>query len=215
MLPPWAPTHLTSPPSPQHSRCKLREAFYSAPTLPDESLLNCVPLFYSIPTARVPLLTNIITKPCGVSLLWICTSQIQSRLKSRLLDLFSKPYNSSYSHFAQKQLMFPIAFRIKPKHTKAPLRLHGRWSPATSMTAHISPPAWMPFSHYSASRIAQPPAKSISSVIFSEKPFPKSSVRIKGTLLCGRITSPLCLHKSTAQGCGLQVGGQRKTVKEP
>lgn len=25
MLPPWAPTHLTSPPSPQHSRCKLEK----------------------------------------------------------------------------------------------------------------------------------------------------------------------------------------------
>ena len=171
------------------------------------SLWNCVPLFYSIPTAPVPLLTNIITKHCGVSLLWICTSH-------GCCIYFPNHRTHHVPILLKNSWCFPLPSEKNQAH-KAPLRLHGRWSHATSVTAHISPPAWMPFSHYSASRIAQPPAKSISSITFSEKPFPKSSVRIKGAFLCGRITSPWCLHKSTGQGCGLQVGGQRKTIKEP
>lgn len=35
-----------------------------------------------------------------------------------LLDLFSKLWNSSCSHLAQKPLMFPVAFRVKPKHAR-------------------------------------------------------------------------------------------------
>lgn len=65
---------------------------------------------------------------------------------------------------------------------------------APSGTAHISQPAWMPFSHRSASQIALPPPKPRSSVTSAEKPFPKPSVGIKGALFCGQIASRLCLH---------------------
>lgn len=204
-------------------------------------LWSSLPCFYPIPTAPVVCLTQTLAKPQRVSWLWICTShgcwtyllnrrtqQVPTMPKSS--GCFLLPSEENPSAPAPPSLIWSLSCSIScpaspepaPWHPQCPSLSFCLLTCLVVIAAFRPPPgwliflpAWMPFSHHSASQMALPPPKPRSSVTSAKKPFPKTWVRIKGALLCRQIASWLCLHESTAQGCRLPAAGQGGTARCP